>query len=121
MVKGYTRKEGVDYNATFAPCVRFNSLRCVLAMVAEKDMVLYHFGVTTAFLHTGIEEEIYMYNQGNFIAKEWADMVCQLKRSIYGLKQILRQWTKQIDRCVFNQHGVPKEQGRLRCLFRSRQ
>ena len=48
--------------------------------------------VKTAFLNGEIEEEIYMEQPVDFIAKGQEHKVCKLLRSIYGLKQSSRQW-----------------------------
>ncbi|RDX98471.1 hypothetical protein CR513_18597, partial [Mucuna pruriens] len=48
--------------------------------------------VKTAFLNGDIDEMIYIMQLGNFVLNESKSMVCKLKKSIYGLKQISRQW-----------------------------
>ena len=44
--------------------------------------------VKTAFLNDNLEEAIYMMQLEGFIAKNQEHMVCKLKMSIYGLKQV---------------------------------
>ena len=56
---------------------------------------------TTAFLHGELEEEIYMSQpQGFEISKEGQEQVCQLRKSLYGLKQSPRQQNKRFDAFV---------------------
>jgi len=60
VVKGYNQIEGLDYEETFAPVCRYESLRIVLSVAAEEEMEIEQFDVTTAFLNSELEEEIYM-------------------------------------------------------------
>jgi hypothetical protein len=62
-----------------------------------RDLELEQLDVKTAFLHGKLEEEIYMDQPEGFIVPGKEDLVCKLKRSIYGLKQSPRQWYKRFD------------------------
>ena len=42
--------------------------------------------VRTAFLHGNLDEEIFMTQLEGFIEERVEDMVCLLKKSLYGLK-----------------------------------
>ncbi len=44
--KGYSQKYGVDYEETFAPVVRFSSIR---ALLAQNDMLVHQMDVQTAW------------------------------------------------------------------------
>ena len=92
VAKGFTQIEGVDYEETFSPVVRFASIRLLLALVAHLDLELFQMDVKTAFLNGSLEEEIYMDQPFGFVSKGQEDKVCRLKRSIYGLKQSSRSW-----------------------------
>ena len=47
--------------------------------------------VKTAFLHSDLEEEIIMSQLEGFVVERNKDHICLLKKSLYGLKQSLRQ------------------------------
>ncbi|KAL9263203.1 Retrovirus-related Pol polyprotein from transposon TNT 1-94-like protein [Drosera capensis] len=48
--------------------------------------------VKTSFLNGDIEDTIYMQQRENFVSGDPKKMVCKLKKSFYGLKQVSRQW-----------------------------
>lgn len=57
-----------------------------MALVAHYDLELHQMDVKTAFLNGELVEDIYMVQPPGFIVKGKEDMVCKLKKSIYGLK-----------------------------------
>ena len=60
-------------------------------MVALFDLELEQLDVKTAFLRGELEEQIFMHQPEGFIIEGKEDHVCRLKKSLYGLKQSLRQ------------------------------
>lgn len=51
---------GIDFNDTYAPVARLNSLRLLIALSVEYDMHIEQLDVTSAFLNDEIDTEIYM-------------------------------------------------------------
>ena len=86
VTKGYTQKEGIDYEETFSPIAMLKSIRILLSIATHYDYEIWQMDVKTAFLNGNLNEEIYMMQPEDFIAKNQEHMVCKLKRSIYGLK-----------------------------------
>ncbi|CAJ2636069.1 unnamed protein product [Trifolium pratense] len=95
VAKGFTQVEGIDYNEIFSPVVKHCSIRVLMAIVNMYDLELEQMDVKTAFLHGELEETIYMQQPEGFV--EDNSKVCLLKKSLYGLKQSLRQWYRRFD------------------------
>ena len=87
VTKGFTQKEGIDYKETFLLVSSKDSFRIIMALMAHYDLKLHQMDVKTAFLNGNIDETIYMVQPENFESNDSKQLVCKLKRSIYGLKQ----------------------------------
>ena len=100
MAKGYTQKEGVDYEETFSPVAMLKSIRILLSIAASLDYEIWQMDVKTAFLNGHLDECIYMVQPEGFVAKGHEQKVCKLLRSIYGLKQASRSWNLRFDETI---------------------
>ena len=74
------------------------SIRTILSLVANEDLHLEQIDVKTTFIHGELEEEIYMEQPHGFEVKGKENLVCMLKKSLYGLKQAARQWYLKFDK-----------------------
>ena len=90
VAKGYSQQQGLDFTETFAPVAKFASIWAALAIAALEDMEIHQMDVETAFLNGNLEEEIYMDQPEGFIKPGTENLVCKLKKSLYGLKQASR-------------------------------
>jgi transposase InsO family protein len=97
VAQGFAQKYGIDYNETFAPVARFDSIRAILALVAQHDWELHQMDVRSAYLNGDLEEELYMKQPTGFVRPGTDGLVCRLNKSLYGLKQAGRTWNKRID------------------------
>jgi len=94
VAKGYAQKEGIDYNKILSLVVKHRSIRMLLTIVAQFDIEFEQMDVKTTFLHSELEEKIYMKQPACYIQEGKENKVCLLKKSLYRLKQSLRQWYK---------------------------
>ncbi len=69
VAQDFTQKYGSDYDETFCPVVRLESLRVLIALSMQHSLKLklHHVDVTTAFLNGNLEEEIYMKQPKGFV------------------------------------------------------
>ena len=66
VVKGYAQREGIDYNEVFSPVVKHLSIRILLVLVAQYKLDLDQLDVKTGFLHSNLDQEIYMSQSMRF-------------------------------------------------------
>jgi hypothetical protein len=57
VAKGFTQKRGQDFTDTFAPVVRFDTLRTMVAAAATMDLLVFQSDVETAFLNAELHED----------------------------------------------------------------
>ena len=86
VVKGFQQKKGIDYSQIFSPIVKMSKIRLVLEMVATENLHLEQLDVKMAFLHGDLEKDIYMIQPEGFTIQRQENLVCKLKKSLYGLK-----------------------------------
>ncbi|GKA48020.1 retrovirus-related pol polyprotein from transposon TNT 1-94 [Tanacetum coccineum] len=58
VAQGYNQQEGIDYDETYAPVARLESIRILLAYACALDFKLFQMDVKSAFLNGFINEEI---------------------------------------------------------------
>ena len=103
VAKGYSQVAGVDFNETFAPVAKFNTIRCVVAIGAALDLEMHQMDVKSAYLNPYLEEDIYMDQPKGFEEDSRGELKCKLKKAIYGLRQSGREWYKDIDGTLMGQ------------------
>ena len=128
VAKGYTQTYGIDYTDTFAPVAKINTVRVLLSLAANLDWPLQQFDVKNAFLHGELSEEVYMdLPLGCMILEVHCRKVCNLKKSLYGLKQSPRAWfgrfTKSMGSFGYHQSNsdhtlfLKKQHGKITALI----
>ena len=96
VAKGFSQVEGIDYNETFAPVAKMNSIRLVLSLATLHNWEFHQMDVKSAFLHGDLHEEIYMEQPPGYVQNN-SSLVCLLNKSLYGLKQAPRSWYAKMD------------------------
>ena len=60
VARGFSQKEGIDYEETFAPVARYTSIRTILALATVMKWKIHQMDVKTTFLNGVVEEEVYV-------------------------------------------------------------
>jgi len=93
VARGFTQQYGIDYTQTFAPTVRLESIRLLLAVAALENWAVHQKDVKSAYLASSLDEEIYMVAPDGY---ESYGKVLRLLKSLYGLKQSARVWNHKL-------------------------
>ena len=86
VARGFSQKEGIDYEEAFAPIARYTSIRSVLSLDAVMKWKLHQMDVKTAFLNGVVEEEVYVEQPLSFETHGKESHVCRLKKALCDLK-----------------------------------
>lgn len=87
VARGFSQKDGQNYDETFAPVVRYTTMRSIVSIASSMGWNLHHMDVNIAFLNGLIEEEVYIEQPQGFEVHGKESQVCKLKKALYGLKQ----------------------------------
>lgn len=104
VARGFEQRPGQDFLETFAPVARYDSIRILIAIAAQLDLVYEQFDVTTAFLYGTLEEEVYIHPPSGM--NLGPNKALRLIKGLYGLKQAPRIWShkfkEEIEKIGFN-------------------
>jgi hypothetical protein len=92
VAQGYSQKEGIDYEETFAPVACLDAIRILLAFSVAKGFKLYQMDVKSAFLNEFLEEEVYVRQPPGFESVVFPHRVYRMRKALCGLKQGPRAW-----------------------------
>lgn len=102
VAKGFAQQPGVDYDETFAPVARLDTVRTILAIAASNHWLVYQMDVKSAFLNGILKEDVYVVQPPGYEVEDQRLKVYKLKRALYGLKQAPRAWYSKIDSYLIN-------------------
>lgn len=100
VARGFSQVYGENYWETYAPVVKSATVRLLLAIAVEEDMMVDQIDVRNAYVKSDLKEDIYMRQPYGF--ERGSGLVCKLKKSLYGLKQAGHEWNKCINKFIIN-------------------
>ncbi|GKB89643.1 retrovirus-related pol polyprotein from transposon TNT 1-94 [Tanacetum coccineum] len=92
VAQGYNQQEGIDYDKTYAPVARLESIRILLVYACALDFKLFQMDVKSSFLNSFINEEVYVTQPLGFIDFAKPNHVYRLRKVLYRLKQAPKAW-----------------------------
>jgi hypothetical protein len=107
VARGFSQKYGIDFEETFAPTVRHDTLRIFMAVVAQMDLECHQIDVNNAFTESTLQEEIWMEPPDGMSVLPGQKL--RVRRSLYGLKQAARDWNKTCTKELFRMGFIQSE------------
>lgn len=95
VIHGFKQQRGVNYTETFAPVIRFETIRSAIYYTVPRGWAVLQYDVKTAFLYGDLAEVIFMEQPPGFQTDD-PDFVCRLLNSLYGLKQAPHIWNNPL-------------------------
>ena len=96
VAKGFSQIPGIDFDETFAPVMRLDTLQLLLALSISLKLKVHVVDVVGAYLNAHLKETIYMQQIPGY--EDGTDNVLQLLRTLYGLKQSGRAWNEKLNK-----------------------
>nr|GEX00298.1 putative retrotransposon protein [Tanacetum cinerariifolium] len=90
-------EDGNPARANIKQALDTRVIKILIAIAMHYDYEIWQMDFKTAFLNGHLTQEVYMVQLDGFINPKFLNRVCKLQRSIYGLKQLSRQWNKRLD------------------------
>ena len=108
VARGFTQKEGYDFDNTFAPVFRLESLRILFAIAAWYGLSAHLLDASNAFVGSQLDKPNYIEIPEGLEVYEPevkdGSLVLELQQSLYGLKQSAYLWNQKLA-------GFIKQQG----------
>jgi hypothetical protein len=92
VARGFVQREGIDFDDTFIPVARMESVRLLFALAAQEGWRVHHMDAKSAFVNDDIKEEFYVHQPPGFVIPGNEGKVLRLCKTLYGLRQAPRAW-----------------------------
>jgi hypothetical protein len=66
MARGFVQREGIDFDDTFAPVARMESVWLLFALAVHEGWRVHHMYVKSVFLNNDLKEEVYIHQSLGF-------------------------------------------------------
>ncbi|GKE59700.1 retrovirus-related pol polyprotein from transposon TNT 1-94 [Tanacetum coccineum] len=83
VAQGFRKKEGIDFEESFASIARIEAIRIFVANAANKNMTIFQMVVKTAFLNSKLKEGVYVSQPEGFVDQDNPLHVYKLKKALY--------------------------------------
>ena len=94
-------KYGIDFEETFSPVARFETVRLILCFAAQYKLPVFQFDVKSTFLNGNLNEEVYVSQPEGFITDD--------PQKVYKLKRLFMVLNKLQDKTngIFRSENEP--------------
>ncbi|GJS24103.1 retrovirus-related pol polyprotein from transposon TNT 1-94 [Tanacetum coccineum] len=101
VTKGYGPEEGIDFEESFAPVVRFEAVKIFVAYAAHKNFLIYQMDVKTEFLNELLKEEVFVCQPDGFVDPDYPIMYIVLRK-------LCTVSNKLLETDLLKKHGMEK-------------
>ena len=98
--RGDMTEQGIDYEETFSPVAKWESIRLFLALTVLLSLIPLQLDVDLAYLYAPLDEAIYMVPPEGM--SHPSGMLLRLLQSLYGLPQAGRNWNTHLHRTLLS-------------------
>lgn len=95
VARGFKQKVGEDYDQTFAPVMRIESLRILIALSARYNWKMRQIDIKSAYLNADIDKDLYMALPKGY-SNQSKGTVLKLEKGLYGLHQSAKIWNDNL-------------------------
>ncbi|KAE9016164.1 hypothetical protein PR001_g7958 [Phytophthora rubi] len=99
VIHGFKQLAGLEYTETYAPVIRFDTIRAAIYFALQRGWAILQYDVKTAFLYGHLDEVIFMEQPPGFQSEPDA-YVCHLQRSLNGLRQAPNVWNRTLHKAL---------------------
>lgn len=86
VARGFEQCYGIDFEETFAPVIKWSTIRALTARAAQQGHTILHMDVKTAFLYGLLKDDVYMDQPRGYSVQGKKNLVWKLNRALYGLR-----------------------------------
>jgi hypothetical protein len=97
VARDFLQWEGIDFDDSFVPVARMESVRLLIALAAQEGWRVHHMDVKSAFLNGDLKEEVYVHQSLGFAIPDKEGKVLCMRKALYGLRQTPRAWNAKLD------------------------
>jgi hypothetical protein len=97
LAHSFVQWKGIDFDDTFAPVARMESVRLLFALAAQKGWRVHHINIKSTFLNDDLKEEVYVHQPSRFMIPGKEGKVLRLRNALYDLRQAPRAWNVKLD------------------------
>ncbi|KAF3984940.1 hypothetical protein FT663_05492 [Candidozyma haemuli var. vulneris] len=107
VAKGFSQVPGKDYQETYSPVAKYDTIKLSIALAANLGMTVHQIDVKTAFLNGPLGLDLYLTVPEGLQTSQNKGKVLRLKRALYGLKQAPLVWNLEVSKTLRSIGLVP--------------
>jgi hypothetical protein len=90
VARGFVQREDIDFNDTFAPVARIESVRLLFMLAAQEGWCVHHMDIKSAFLNGDLKKEVYVHQPLGFAISDNEGKVLRLRKALYDICMMVR-------------------------------